>query len=129
MDAEITYGARKYSAAVSAISPEVREGQVTGRLRFAKSVPQGMRQNQRVPSRIVLEARDDVLKAPRGPFLDAGGGRLAYVVTGDMATRRKIRTGGTSVAEVEILEGLTAGDRIIISNLTEFERVERVRLD
>jgi HlyD family secretion protein len=129
MDAEITYGAGKYSATVSAISPEVKEGQVTGRLRFAKSVPQGMRQNQRVSSRIVLEARDDVLKAPRGPFLDAGGGRLAYVVSGDLATRRKIRTGGTSVAEVEILEGLSAGDRVIISNLAEFERVERIRLD
>jgi HlyD family secretion protein len=129
MDAEITYGTSKYPAAVSAISPEVKQGQVTGRLRFAKSVPQGMRQNQRVATRIVLEARDDVLKVPRGPFLDAGGGRLAYVISDDIATRRKIRTGGTSVSEVEILEGLSAGDRIIVSNLTEFERVERIRLD
>jgi HlyD family secretion protein len=129
MDAEITYGTSRYPAAVSAISPEVKQGQVTGRLRFAKSVPQGMRQNQRVATRIVLEARDDVLKVPRGPFLDAGGGRLAYVISDDIATRRKIRTGGTSVSEVEILEGLSAGDRIIVSNLTEFERVERIRLD
>jgi HlyD family secretion protein len=129
MDAEITYGAEKYAASVSAISPEVKQGQVTGRLRFAKSVPQGMRQNQRVSSRIVLEARDNVLKVPRGPFLDTGGGRLAYVVSDDIATRRKIRTGGTSVGEVEILEGLSAGDQIIVSNLSEFERVERIRLD
>jgi HlyD family secretion protein len=129
MDAEITYGADKYAAAVSAISPEVKQGQVTGRLRFAGAVPRGMRQNQRVSSRIVLEARDDVLKVPRGPFLDSSGGRLAYVVAEDIATRRKIRTGATSVAEVEILEGLSAGDRVIVSNLTEFERVERIRLD
>jgi HlyD family secretion protein len=129
MDAEITYGASKYAAAVSAISPEVKQGQVTGRVRFAKSVPQGMRQNQRVATRIVIEARDDVLKVPRGQFLDAGGGRLAYVISDDIATRRKIRTGGTSVSEVEILEGLSAGDRIIVSNLSEFERVERIRLD
>jgi HlyD family secretion protein len=129
MDAEITYGASKYAAAVSAISPEVKQGQVTGRLRFRTSVPQGMRQNQRVATRIVIEARDDVLKVPRGPFLDTGGGRLAYVLSDDIATRRKIRTGGTSVSEVEILEGLSAGDRIIVSNLSEFERVERIRLD
>jgi HlyD family secretion protein len=129
MDAEITYGAQRYPASVSAISPEVKEGQVTGRLRFAKTVPQGMRQNQRVTSRIVLEARDEVLKVARGPFLDTGGGRMAYVVNDDFATRRTIRTGATSVAEVEILEGLAAGDRIIVSNLTELERVERVRLD
>jgi HlyD family secretion protein len=129
MDAEITYGAEKFAASVSAISPEVKQGQVSGRLRFAGSVPTGMRQNQRVSSRIVLEARDNVLKVPRGPFLDAAGGRLAYVVVDDIATRRKIRTGATSVAEVEVLEGVSDGDRIIVSNLGEIERVERIRLD
>ena len=76
----------------------------------------------------MLESRDDVLKVARGPFLDTGGGRVAYVVHDDIAVRTPIQTGGTSVTEVEILEGLSPGDQIIISNLGEFERVERVRL-
>jgi len=129
MDAEITYGTQKYPATVSAISPEVKQGQVSGRLRFAGAAPRGMRQNQRVSARVVLEARDDVLKVARGPFLDSAGGALAYVLEGEVATRRKIRTGATSVSEVEILEGLAAGERIIVSNLEQLERVERVRLD
>jgi HlyD family secretion protein len=128
MDAEVTYAAKKYAAKVSAVSPEVRQGQVTGRLRFSGDTPQGLRQNQRVSARIVMEARDNVLKVARGPFLDTGGGRVAYVVHDDVASRTKIQTGATSVGEVEILEGLNAGDRIIISNLGELERVETVRL-
>ena len=128
MEAEVTSGAKKYAAKVSAVSPEVRSGQVTGRLRFSGEVPQGLRQNQRLSTRIVLESRDDVLKVQRGAFLDTGGGRVAYVVQDDIAVRRPIRTGSTSVSEVEILEGLQPGDHIIISNLGEFERVETVRL-
>jgi HlyD family secretion protein len=128
MDAEVTYAARTYAAKVSAVSPEVRQGQVTGRLRFSGDIPQGMRQNQRVSARIVLESRDDVLKVARGPFLDSGGGRLAYIVHDDIAVRAKIQTGATSISEVEILEGLSPGDQIIVSNLGEFERVETVRL-
>jgi HlyD family secretion protein len=128
MEAEVTSGAKKYAAKVSAVSPEVRSGQVTGRLRFSGEVPQGLRQNQRLSTRIVLESRDDVLKVQRGAFLDTGGGRVAYVVQDDIAVRRPIRTGSTSVSEVEILDGLQPGDRIIISNLGEFERVETVRL-
>lgn len=128
MDAEVTYGTRKYAAKVSAVSPEVKQSQVTGRLRFSGDVPQGLRQNQRLSSRIVLEARNDVLKVARGPFLDSGGGRLAYVVHDGIATRATIQTGATSVSEVEITEGLSPGDQIIISNLGEFERVETVRL-
>lgn len=128
MDAEVTYGTRKFAAAVSSVSPEVKQGQVTGRLRFAGDVPQGLRQNQRLSTRIVLEQRDDVVKVARGAFLDTGGGRVAYVVNDDVATRKAIQTGGTSISEVEILDGLVPGDRIIISNLGEFERVETVRL-
>jgi HlyD family secretion protein len=128
MDAEVSYGTKKYPAKVSAVSPEVRSGQVTGRLRFSGEVPQGLRQNQRLSTRIVLESRDDVLKVQRGAFLDTGGGRVAYVVQGDLAQKRAIRTGAVSVSEVEILEGLQPGDRIIVSNLGEFERVETVRL-
>jgi HlyD family secretion protein len=128
MEAEVSSGMKKYAAKVSAVSPEVRSGQVTGRLRFSGEVPQGLRQNQRLSTRIVLESRADVLKVQRGAFLDTGGGRVAYVVQDDVAVRRPIRTGATSVSEVEILEGLQPGDRIIISNLGEFERVETVRL-
>ena len=128
MEAEVTSGTKKYAAKVSAVSPEVRSGQVTGRLRFSGEVPQGLRQNQRLSTRIVLESRDDVLKVQRGAFLDTGGGRVAYVVQGDVATKRAIRTGAVSMSEVEIVEGLQPGDRIIISNLGEFERVETVRL-
>ena len=128
MDAEVTYSGRKYAAKVSAVSPEVKQGQVTGRLRFSGEVPRGLRQNQRLSARIVLESRDDVLKVARGPFLDAGGGRVAYVVHDDIASRTAIQTGATSIAEVEITAGLAPGDRIIISNLDEFERIATVRL-
>jgi HlyD family secretion protein len=128
MDAEVTYSGKKYAAKVRSVSPEVKQGQVTGRLRFSGDVPQGLRQNQRVSARIVMEQRDNVLKVARGPFLDTGGGRVAYVVQDDVALRTKIQTGATSVGEVEIVEGLNPGDRIIISNLGELDRVETVRL-
>lgn len=128
MEAEVTYAGRKYAAKVSAVSPEVRQSQVAGRLRFSGEAPKGLRQNQRVTTRILLESRDGVLKVPRGSFLDAGAGRVAYVVRDDIAVRTPIRTGAVSVAEVEILEGLQAGDRIILSSIGEFDGATTVRL-
>jgi len=129
MQAEVTYGAKKYAAKVSSVSPEVKSGQVTGRLRFSGEVPQGLRQNQRLSSRIIIEARDDVLQVTRGAFLDSGGGRIAFVVHGDIANRVAIKTGSTSISAVEIVAGLQPGDQIIISNLGEFERAEAIRLN
>lgn len=128
MDAQATYAGQKYVAKVSAVSPEVRQGQVAGRLRFSGEAPKGLRQNQRVTTRIVLESRDDVLKVPRGQFIESGGGRIAYVLRGDIAHRTSIRTGASSVSEVEILDGLAEGDRIIVSSLGDFKGAATVRI-
>jgi HlyD family secretion protein len=124
--AVITVGIDSFAGTVVGISPEVEGSRVKGRVAFAGKIPAGLKQNQRVSVRVVLETRDDVLKVPRGPFLEAGSGRHAYVVAGGMAELRPIEVGATSVAEVEIVSGLEAGDEIVISDTTRFESARRV---
>ncbi|MGB5104236.1 MAG: hypothetical protein WBO04_13100 [Steroidobacteraceae bacterium] len=75
MPAEITYGTSRYAGVVTSISPEVLNGQVVGRVRFAEQAPADLRQNQRVSVRIVLEEKADVLVVDRGAFVESGGGR------------------------------------------------------
>ena len=128
MQAEVNYGQRTYPAAVTAISPQVKQNQVTGRVRFRQDVPPGLRQNQRVATRIVLEARDGVLKVERGPFVDSGGGRVAYLVQDGLARRTPITLGATSISAVEITAGLKDGDQIVVSGLDSFQNAAVVRL-
>lgn len=128
MPAEITYGTSTYEGIVAAISPEVNNAQVTTRVRFANEAPQDLRQNQRVSVRVVMETKDDVLTVQRGPFLESASGRMAYVVRGDLAVRTPIRVGSTSVNKVEIIDGLNAGDRIVISSTDAFENADTVYL-
>ncbi|MGB5590014.1 MAG: efflux transporter periplasmic adaptor subunit, partial [Gammaproteobacteria bacterium] len=88
----------------------------------------GLRQNQRVSARILLESRNNTLTVQRGPFFDSGNGRIVYVVEDGMAYRRDIQAGATSIADVEILAGLDEGQTIIISDLAQFEGAETVLL-
>jgi len=106
------------------VAPEVRNSQVAGRIAFDGGPPRGLRQNQRVSARLLLDQKEDVLKVPRGPFLESGGGRRVYVVADGLARRREIVTGAVSVTEVEILEGLAEGEQIVLSDLTAFEGAE-----
>jgi HlyD family secretion protein len=64
----------------------------------------------------------------RGSFLDQEGGGFAYVVHGNIAERRPVQLGGASIAKVEILDGLAAGDQIVISGTDEFKSAQRVIL-
>jgi HlyD family secretion protein len=126
MAADITYAAKHYPGIVTSLSPEVQQSEVAGRLRFADKLPAGMRQNQRVSVRIVLDSRDNVLKVERGAFVDSGS--AAYVLDGNIARRRPIEVGAMSVGEVEIVSGLEANDQIIVSSTGDFADAPLVRL-
>jgi len=129
MNAEILDGAERYAGEVSAISPEVVDGQVTGRVRFGDNKPAGLRQNQQLTTRILMDEHPNVLMVERGPFVDTGAGRVAYVVRGGIAERTPIQVGATSLNAVEIVSGVKEGDRIVISGTDEFKGAQRIALN
>jgi HlyD family secretion protein len=126
--ATITFLGREYPGKVTAISPQVVNGQVVGTVAFDGEQPRGLKQNQRLNTRLTFESKRNVLKVPRGAFLESEGGRAAYVVDGEMATRRAITTGATSVSEVEVVSGLQLGEKIVISDTAVFENAKNVML-
>jgi len=128
MPAEIVDGAQRYKGEISTVSPEVVGGQVTARVRFADAKPAGLRQNQQLTTRILLDERPNVLMVERGPFVDSGAGRVAYVVNGDVAERRAIQVGATSLNAVELVSGVKEGERLVISGTDDFKGAERVVL-
>ena len=128
MVADLESGGHHWQGSVSGVSPEVVNSQVTARLRFGGEKPAGLRQSQRLSVRIVIDKRSDVLMVDRGAFVDQDGGGFAYIVHGNVAERRKVLLGAASLAKVEILDGLAAGDRIVISGTDAFNGAERVIL-
>ncbi|KAF1006670.1 MAG: Macrolide export protein MacA [Luteibacter sp.] len=128
MPGEIAGNGKTWSGKVSAISPEVVNGEVAARLRFDGSTPQQLRQSQRLSVRVLLDRRDNVLTVQRGSFVDESGGRYAYLVNDGMADRRDIRVGVSSIDKVEILDGLKEGDRIVVSGADAFGAAKHVAI-
>ena len=129
MPAEIrSAGGEPFAAQVAAVSPEVVNGEVTSRLRFSGKQPPGLRQNQRLSARIVMDTRRNVLQVERGPFVDEGGGRSAWVMDGDTAIKRPVRVGASSINAVELLDGVKEGDRIVVSGSDQFGDAEQISI-
>jgi HlyD family secretion protein len=129
MKAEIRLGEGLMLATVVSVSPEIRDNQVTVRIRFDEPPATSLRQNQRLTTRILLEQKTDVLMVDRGQFLESGGGRIAYRVTNDVAYRLPIEVGARSLSSVEVLNGLEAGDTIVISSIEAFESADAVLIN
>jgi HlyD family secretion protein len=128
MSADLDGGGGHFKAVVSGVSPEVIAGQVTARLRFVGDKPSGLRQSQRMSVRIFIDRRENVLMVDRGSFIDQEGGGFAYLVHDNVAERHPVRLGAASVSKVEILDGLRAGDQVVVSGTDAFSGAERVIL-
>jgi HlyD family secretion protein len=128
MAADITAGATSVKGHVRSVSPEVVDGNVATRLEFVGQRPAGLRQNQRLTARILIDERPNVLKVERGPFLESGGGNLAYFVEGDVAERRSIKVGAISLNAVEIVSGASVGDQIVVTATDVFNNAPSVRI-
>ncbi|MBT8061762.1 MAG: HlyD family efflux transporter periplasmic adaptor subunit, partial [Gammaproteobacteria bacterium] len=127
MPSEVLVGNQVYEATLVSISPEIIQNQVTTRIRFNDGMPPGLRQNQRLTARILMEEKNNVLTLQRGQFLDSGGSRVAYVLEDDrVARRRSIEVGARSLAAVEIVRGLEEGEVVIISSIDPFQSADSV---
>jgi HlyD family secretion protein len=113
----------------------VQRGQVLARVRFNGAQPEGLRQNQRLSARVLIDERPGVLLLPRGPFVEAQGGHHAWVVAAadspdsGYAVRRPVTLGALSVTAVEVASGLQAGERVVIAGTEHLGESGRVRLN
>jgi HlyD family secretion protein len=126
MHAVISVQGRQLEGTLASVSPEVTNGHVEGRITLDPGATSVLKQKQRLTVKIVLDSKADALTVPRGPFLEDGAGRVAYVVDDSLATLRPITTGAVGVSQIEIVDGLAEGDQIIISSISGFEQAKTV---
>ncbi len=129
LQVDVNLGQQQLSGTISYIAAEVRNNQVSARVRFTQADSTQLRQSQRLTARVILEHKTDVLKIARGDFVSSGGGRQAYQVVDNQALRKTVELGTLSVQWVEILSGAQVGEQWVISNLTDFQDQNRVNLN
>ncbi|MGQ8364354.1 efflux RND transporter periplasmic adaptor subunit [Glaciecola sp. 1036] len=124
---ELRIGNSILEGTLAAVSPEIKNREVTTRVKLHQPDLTMLRQNQQVTARVLLDNKSNVLKVKRGSFMQSGG-FIAYKLEGNIAHKVDIEVGAKSMREVEILTGLQANDQIIISNYQEFIDADTVLL-
>lgn len=116
---------------VTRIDPAVQQGTVKVEIAFGDSVPAGARPDQSVDGTIEIERLPNVLHVGR-PATAQPESRISLfklVDGGSAAVRVPVRLGQASVTTVEVLEGLAEGDEVILSDMTRWDDVDRVRIE
>lgn len=115
---------------VERIDPAVRDGSVRVDVTLAGALPPGARPDLSVDGRIRIAELHDVLSVGR-PALAAAGSDLSLFrlePDGDTATRVPVRIGSASVDRVQVLRGLKTGDKVILSDTSQWDKYDRLCL-
>jgi HlyD family secretion protein len=122
---------RAYSLKVTRVYPQVKDGMFTVDLAFVEAVPKGLLPGQTVQGRLSLGADTLTLTMPSGAFLERTGGDWIFVLDPDgrVAHRRTTKLGRRNADQVEILGGLSAGEKVLTSDYSGLERIDRVELE
>jgi len=116
---------------VMRIDPAVQNGTVTVDVSLEGELPRGARPDLSVDGTIQVERLDNVLHLGRPAFGQAGStvGLFKLTPDGAEAVRTTVRLGRASVNTVEVLGGLQAGDKVIISDMSRWDGSDRVRVE
>ena len=118
------------SGEVSRIDPTVMEGNVTVDVTLNGELPDGARPDLSVVGTIEIERLNDIIYVGRPVFASSQSTVELFklVDEGKYAVRSRVLLGRSSVSTIEIVEGLMPGDEIILSDMSQWDEHDRIRL-
>jgi HlyD family secretion protein len=119
-----------YLLKVERVYPEVKNGTFKIDLQFIGKIPRTLLPGQAILGRLTLGANTRAMILPAGGWLQQGG-QVAFVLdsAGTAARRQPLRIGRRSVDQVEILGGISAGQKVIVSEYSSWQKYEEVKLE
>ena len=113
---------------VSKTYPQVKDRKFDVDLAWESAMPNSLRRGQAVNGKLELGDDSPAVVLPAGPFLEASGGGWVFVLDREQAVKRPVRLGRRSTEAVEVLDGLQPGDRVVTSDYTGLDHIDRISL-
>ncbi|MEM6792596.1 MAG: HlyD family efflux transporter periplasmic adaptor subunit [Acidobacteriota bacterium] len=129
-EVRVPVGDEMLRGSIERILPAVEEGAVRFWVDLERPDHPALRPNLRLDVLVVTATRQRVITVRRGPFADGPGAQEVFVLdpSGRRAERRTVELGLAGQRRFEVLSGLEPGERVIISDLSRFRRLDSVEL-
>jgi HlyD family secretion protein len=127
-EAEFEFAGKSYILNIQKIYTDVTAGTFQVDLEFSEEFPTHIKRGQTLQLRLKFSGETDALIIRRGGFFQQTGGNWIYVLdpTGSFATKRNIRINRQNTLHYELIEGLEAGEKVIISSYDNFGNKDKV---
>ncbi|MBL7791451.1 MAG: efflux RND transporter periplasmic adaptor subunit [Saprospiraceae bacterium] len=116
------FAGKTYELKIAKIYPQVANGAFEADMAFTGPFPAAIKRGQTLSVNLELSAEQEALLISRSSFYQSTNGKWVYVLNpgGQTAVKRAIRLGRQNPSYYEVLEGLNAGEVVIVSGYEDF---------
>ena len=119
---------KRLDGLITSIEPTVRNNIITFYADLNEKNSPLLRSNMRVDISIITAAKPGVIRIKNGPAINGQGLMPLFIDHGTWAERRMVKVGESNLDFAEIVTGITAGERVIISRMEDFENIKKIKI-
>lgn len=113
---------------ISAVNPTVQNDNVKFVVSLDRKDHPALRSNQRVDLSIVTSYRKNVVRIPRQRLVLKGSNPYLFVLKNGEAVRRTVRFGESNFEYFEVVDGISAGEQVIISDMDDKMHHQKIKV-
>ena len=114
---------------ISSISPQSQNGMVEFNILLDNDSDHRLRSGIRTELNVVYDVHDDIIRIPNGQYFQGPGNYSLFVkVSPDRLERRSVTLGDSNFDYVEVKSGISPGEEVVITDMTDYKNKKSVSL-
>lgn len=118
----------KIPGTVTFVSPVSKDGTTNITVTPSDSAGAKLRSGLKCDVHIIYASNDDVVRIPRGAYYKGPGETRIFVSKGDWLEARKVVLGESNYDYVEVICGIAEGETVVVSDMKDYEKMDKIRL-
>lgn len=127
--AVVKIGSEKLEGQVSSVTPLSKNGVISFTVQLEDDSNRRLRSGLKTDVYVMNAVKEDVLRISNSSYYVGRGDYQLFVVDGsDELVKRKVRLGDSNFEYVEVVSGLQPGDRVVISDMSQYKNKNKLKL-
>lgn len=122
----VRLGDERLRGTISDVRPTIQNGVITFAAILEDRSSPLLKSKLRVDVEVITDQKANALRLGRGPAVGGAGSQDVFVVRGDRAVRVPIHLGLSSYDRVEVVDGLSEGEVVILSDMTGYVKAKEI---
>jgi HlyD family secretion protein len=114
------------TGSISQVLPSIENGVVAFKIALEQKSYKGLHSNLRVDVDVFTDRKAHALRIKKGPAILGANMSELFVIRGLKAVRTPVHLGMAGLSEFEVLDGLVAGDEVVLSDMTEYANLKEI---